>query len=306
MYLVQNLSTYKIAKKIGCDPKTVYYWLQKHKIKTRPINKGPISQQMLSNLYVDKKMSLKQIGNLYHMSPSGILKRIRKTTIKTRETWEVNTGIKKPFAGNNNERAYLIGFRIGDLGIRQSSLKTKMILVGSNTTKKDQIQLMTKLFENYSKVWVGNPNKKGVMSFSTILHPSFSFLLPKQDDIERWITKNDKLMTSFVSGYIDAEGSFGVYNNRGKFRLGSYDKNILRLIHLWLLKLKIKSIFELERPKKTGQNQDFWRITINDASTLHKFYNLIYINLRHKKRITDFDKVEENVLLRSKNGTIHL
>lgn len=306
LYIEQKLSTYKIAKKLSCDPKTVYYWLNKHKIKTRSVAKSPISQNVLSNLYTDKHMSLKQIGKIYQMTPSGILKRIKKACIKTRKSWETNTGIKKPFIGNNIEKSYLIGFRIGDLGIRESSPKTKLILVGSNTTKREQISLMSNLFKNYSKVWVSKPNHRGVMSFSTILHPSFLFLLPKYDNIEKWIVQNNKYMTAFVAGYIDAEGSFSVYNKRGKFRVGSYDKNILNQIHQWLSKLDIKSVLKLERLKKTGQNQDFWRITINDAASLYKLYLLIYGELRHTKRKLDFDSVKENILLRSKHGTIHL
>lgn len=306
LYVEQKLSTYKIAKKVSCDPKTVYYWLNKHKIKTRPVAKSPISQNVLSNLYTDKHMSLKQIGKIYQMTPSGILKRIRKASIKTRKTWETNTGIKKPFIGNNIEKSYLIGFRIGDLGVRQSSLKTKMILVGSNTTKTDQILLMSNLFKKYSKIWVSNPNHKGVMSFSTILHPSFSFLLPKQDSIEEWIASNDILMISFIAGYIDAEGSFGIYNKRAKFRVGSYDKNILSQINVWFKKVSIKSTLELERPKKKGQNKDFWRITINNDPSLYKLYKFLHSKLRHNKRLSDLNKIKENILLRAKNGTIQL
>lgn len=306
LYITKKISTYKIAKLIGCSVKTISNKMKAFKIKGRPISKTPISTERLNYLYKKRGLSLKEIGQIYKMTPSGILKRTKKAKVVMRKSWESNTGVKKPFNGNLEEKAYIIGFRLGDLGIRQSSPKTKMIIVGSNTTKKDQILLMSNLFEKYSKIWVSNPNQKGVMSFSTILHPSFSFLLPKQDGIEKWICKNNKFMTSFVSGYIDAEGSFGVYNNRGKFRVGSYDKNILKQIHQWLLKLNIKSIIELERIKKIGQNRDFWRITINDAPILHKLYKLLRYNLRHKKRLADFDKVEENVLLRLKNGTIHL
>jgi len=35
-YLVEELSTYDIAKIVGCDPKTVYSWVKKFGIPTRP------------------------------------------------------------------------------------------------------------------------------------------------------------------------------------------------------------------------------------------------------------------------------
>ena len=86
------------------------------------------------------------------MSPSGVLKRTRKLNIHLRESWDTNTGIKKPFTGNLVEKAYMIGFRLGDLGICESSPRTKMILVGTNTTKNDQIELVSNLFKKYSSV----------------------------------------------------------------------------------------------------------------------------------------------------------
>lgn len=246
------------------------------------------------------------IGKIYKMTPSGIMKRMKKFNITLREPWITNTGLKKPFTGTLVEKAYLIGFRLGDLGVRKSSNKTQMVKVGSNTTKKEQVELIDKLFKRYSKVWVGKPNNIGVVSISTILHPSFLFLLPKTDNIENWIRTNNKLMAVFVAGYIDAEGSFGIYNGRAKFRIGSYDKKILKQISTWLRKIKIKSVLKLESKKKISQNKDFWRITVNEAKSLVKLYEIVFPSLKHSKRISDFIKVVKNINSRAQNGTIQL
>ena len=181
-----------------------------------------------------------------------------------------------------------------------------MIVVGSSTTKKEQVTLIKNLFNKYSKVWISKPNNVGVINVSTILHPSFSFLLPKSINIEKWIVSNDTNMAAFVGGYIDAEGSFGVYNKRSRFRLGSYDNKILKQIHTWLRKFNIKSIYILERQKKVGQNCDFWRITVNEARSLMKLYRIIFSYLKHSKRKADFIKVIKNINLRAQNGTIQL
>lgn len=306
LYISKRLSTYKIADEFGYNPKTVYNWLKKYHIPTRSIRKPEINKKLLQNLYLAEKMSLKKIGKTYGMTPSGILKRIRKLKIKTRSSWETNTSFKKPFAESDEEKAYMIGFRLGDLGIRQPSRKTMTVLVGTNTTHIDQINLVKWLFQKYSKVWISKPNASGVMSFSTILHPTFSFLVPKKDIIESWIYKNDRFMASFTAGYIDAEGSFGVYNKRAKFRVGSYDKTILKQINSWFKKKEIKSLLRLERKKKIGQNKDFWRITINDAASLGLLYTTLFAKLRHKNRIRDFIIVRKNLLSRFKNGTIRI
>jgi len=306
LYIKDKLSTYKIATILKCDSKTIYRYLIKYNIKTRPISKAPISKNILLNLYQNKRLSLKQIGNLYGMTASGVLKRMRKHNISMRNSWETNTGVKKPFDGTPEEKAYMIGFRLGDLGVRKSSPKTKMILVGTNTTKKEQIELCRHLFGKYSKVWVSKPNIIGVMSFSTILHPSFDFLLPKNDCVEDWIASDNKIMVAFTAGYIDAEGSFGVYNKRAKFRVGSYDKGILKRINTWLKQNKIKSILELERKKKAGQNKDFWRITVNEAKSLLILYGLIFPFMMHRKRKMNFNEVKQNVASRLRSGTIRI
>ena len=113
-------------------------------------------------------------------------------------------------------------------------------------------------------------------------------------------------MAAFVGGYIDAEGSFGIYDKRSRFRLGSYDKEILEQIHTWLKIHKIKSIYILERQKRVGQNNDFWRITINDSKSLAVLHKLVFLYLRHSKRRSDFTKVMENINSRVQNGTIQL
>lgn len=305
IYLNRKLSTYKTGALLHCDPKTVFYWLRKHNIPTRPIYKGEITANILFNLYINKKLSLKKIGKMYKMSSAGILKRMKKLNIPRRTSWEANTSAKIPFCGPIKEKAYLIGFRIGDLGVRTPSKVTQSVLVGSNTTKNDQATLIKNLFKKYSKVWISK-SKNGIISISALLHKSFNFLVPKKDCIEKWILKNRNLMLFFMAGYIDAEGSFGVYDNRGKFRIGSYDKNILASMSGFLNKNNIKNILNLERKLGKKQNGDFWRLTINDGYSLFKFHNLIADKIRHNKRKADFQLVIENIHSRLYNGTIHV
>jgi len=306
LYFTKKLSTYKIAKLLNCSVKTISNKMRKYNFKGRPVSKPPIDEEILLNEYSNKRLSLKEIGIRHNLTASGVLKRMRKFNIPTRDSWETNTGIKIPFKGTLEEKAYMTGFRLGDLGVRQSSKKTKMITVGSNTTKNEQVVLIKNLFKKYSKVWVSKPNLIGVINISTILHPSFSFLLPKNDNIEKWIRANDKTMRAFTAGYIDAEGSFGIYNKRAKFRLGSYDKNILKQISVWLKNHRMKTIFVLERKKKLGQNKDFWRITINDAKSLLILHELIFPYMKHKKRKMDLKAAKQNVVSRLRSGTIRI
>lgn len=299
------MSTYQIATFKGCSIRTITNRMKAYGIKGRPIKKPDIKKETLIRLYHDDRLSLKKIGDLYDMSPSGILKRMRKNQLDLRNSWDTNiNNPKKPFTGSDEEKAYIIGFRIGDLGVRLSSKRTKNIRVNSNTTKNDQAELIMNMFNKYSDVWISKPNWRGVISTSTILHPSFSFLLTKEDMIEKWIRIDDRLMSAFVAGYIDAEGSFGIYNNRGRFRLGSYDKGILSEITSWLRKLGMTAILCLERKQNVHQRQDFWRITINERLSLSKLFSLILPYMKHQKRIRDFSNVNKNVISRLRNGKI--
>ena len=67
-------------------------------------------------------------------------------------------------------------------------------------------------------MWISKPNKIGV-NFP-FLHPSFSFLLPKKDVVEK--VDYDRIQTAiaFIAGYIDQKVVLCI-QQRAKFRVGS-------------------------------------------------------------------------------------
>lgn len=310
LYIKKKLSTYKIAKILNCTVMTIRKRMQKYRIVVRPLKKVFIEKNTLENYYLKNKLSLSKIGKIYNINAVAVLKKIRKYRIPLRKSWETNTiHIKKPFSGSIEEKAYLIGFRLGDLGVRQKSTKTYSVLVGCNSTKIEQINLIKSLFEKYSHIWIST-NSKGVTSVTTLLHPSFSFLIPKQDNIESWIINHTKYIMAFIAGYTDAEGSIGVYAGRAKFRLGSYDFQILKQITEELKKRNIRAILKLEVPKgfinKQGviNNGDFWRITVNEKQSLFKLFNLLLPYMKHEKRINNLVEAKNNIIQRN-NAIIH-
>jgi intein/homing endonuclease len=138
------------------------------------------------------------------------------------------------------EKAYLIGFRLGDLNVRQHCL---LIDIKTNTTKIDQINLFRKLFENYGHVYI-KEYKNNFVNMEVLLNQSFSFLISKKGDIEQWILNDNSYFLAFLAGYIDTEGNIGVYCKR--VRVGSYDKNLLRLIHKKPISMNIHNIFRMK------------------------------------------------------------
>lgn len=306
-YLKKRLSTYQIARLYKCDSKTIYKRLKEFGIPTRPRQKIKITKKVLRDLYFNKRFSLAAIGKLYNCNQVAIFKKMRKFGFSSRSSWETNEKHpKSDFSGNLLEKSYLLGFRAGDLGVRRTSKITGTIHVGCNSTKPAQIKLIKNLFKNYGPVWIGKPNKRGVQSIDTLINASFSFLLPKKDKINSWILKNKNYFAAYLAGYTDAEGSIGVYDNRAKFRLGSYDVRVLRDITRILIDRGIKAILQLERRKgtisKKGviQRGDFWRITINEKNSLLSLFKLIGPSLRHSDRIRAMEKAIRNIKERNR------
>lgn len=302
LYTTEKLSTYKIAEIIGCDPKTIYHKLKKYRISTRPRKIVKIDKKKLEDLYLKRRFSLAKIGKIYKCCPVAILKKMRNENISRRTSWETNEKYKKTdFDGNLLTKAYLLGFRAGDLGVRRQSETTGSIKVGCNSTKPAQINLIRNLFKDYGPVWVGKPNKKGVRSIDILLNKSFSFLLPKEDKIDNWILKKRNCLAAFTAGYTDAEGNIGIYDKRARFRLGSYDIGILKSIYKNFKKLQIKSGLRLETKAgfvdKRGliHNGDFWRITFNEKNSLLSLFKEIGPYLKHDDKIKAMKMALKNI-----------
>lgn len=193
LYVTQKLSTDQIATRFGCNHITVVNRMKKYGIKsrghlglTKPIN---ISKEKFEYLYYKRNLSASQIAKIVHCSRSGIERKMKIFKIKTRNIDNRVCKYKKyDFSGNLTEKAYMIGFRLGDLNI----VPVKNIIVARcSTTKRNQIKLIRNLFSSYTK-----PNvtmaKRGTFEIAAYLNKSFSFLLPKHDNIEPWILENPK------------------------------------------------------------------------------------------------------------------
>lgn len=336
LYLKDKLSTRKIAKIYRCGKSTIENKLKKYKIVARNksealklvprAEKYKISKEKLQKFYKDKKLSTYKIAEIYNCSPSAIFYKLKKFNIPRRTDIEgiiltnnkrcrkiakaVSRYTKKDFDGSETDKAYLIGFRLGDLHVTKKKYG-ETIYISSYTTKKDQVTLMNNLFRRFGHILitknkkVTKRGKKENYHFMAHLNPSFDFLVNKKDGIDKWILEKDNYFLSFLAGYTDAEGSFGVYNGFGSFALGSYDKNIIHQIHKRLKSLNIKTKAPRIMVKggyidKRGVKtfRDLWSLRIRRKNELHKFIDLIEPHIKHLKRRGDLLKVKENIISR--------
>ncbi len=271
-----------------------------------------LSQKKLYTLYHAKNKSPYAIGKLLGCSFKTITNRLQEYGIPLKSPSFARMKYKKyDFSGNLTEKAYLIGFRLGDLAVSKTTPFAETVVVRLHTTHDVQIDLFKKLFKKYGKVVSYKSPTNPSTNVNAYLNRSFEFLLSKHDLVEDWIIKNEKYFRSFAAGYIDAEGTFGIYQGRARFKIDSYDKEILSQIHMWLDRNKIPNKFFRVAQKgdyvKYGNynfKKDVWRINVNEANSIVKFINLISLYIRHKKRRKDIEKNLRNISQRKLKGTI--
>lgn len=297
MYQKEGLSTYKIARQIGCDPKTIFYWLHRYQIPTRKRKMVIINKELLTKMY-KSGLTLRSIGHRHNITASAVYRKMVQLKLSRRTPWEKNIIHKRnDFSKNKSEKAYLIGFRIGDLNVTKNS---SSITVKSNTTHLVQATLIKALFSKYGPVWISSPpTNKLIYHCSVGLNHTFNFLIPKHKEIPFWITRSNSLYFSFLAGYIDAEGTIRIYAKRARLRIGSYDKTILKQIHEWLIKVGIKNSFRLEsKADGVKQNGDCYRVDIMDRYALYSFLPQLLPLLKHSRRKKDAQEALKNVVAR--------
>lgn len=294
LYINKLFSPYKIAKQFDCSPSTIRNWIIEYGFPIRKKKLISISKEELKRLYYDKRLSLNEIGKKFGYTASGLFGVFKKLGFTLRTTSESSKyhSHRFNFNGVPTLKAYLIGFRIGDMHVRKGR---HIIRVGFGTTKQDQVVLFEELFKKFGHVYIGEKDKKGAWHPEVALNKSFSFLLPKYRNIPRWIYQSKKHFFSFLAGYSDAEANIGCYP-RARFKIASYDYGILRGIGRGMKKyLKISPVFFIEKTDRKTHNQDALSITINEMGNLARLLNTLKPLLKHKNRLNCIDIALENI-----------
>lgn len=215
---------------------------------------------------------------------------------------------KFDFSGDIIEKAYMLGFRLGDLNVYQTSKNSELIVARCNTTQVVQIRLMEKLFSRYGKVTISRGQYS--TNVNCFLNRSFIFLLPKYERVPAWIDGDKTTSAAFIAGYTDAEGNFILNQYRARFKIDSYDVGILNWIANWLNNKDIN--FKLRRIGKTGDlrsngtrfKHDIWRLNVNEAISLMRFITMIKPFSKHDTRLLHMEVCETNIKQRIANKTI--
>ena len=319
-YFKEKLSMFEIADRLGCTHSAIVYKFQKFGIESRgnlglttPIK---LTKKGFEYLYYDRGLSLKKIARIAHFSESGLERRFKTYGLKSRGIQNRACKYKKfDFSGDPIEKAYLIGFRLGDLNIYDL---VNVIQARCSSTINSQIFLIKKLFSSYTtpktRRYLDYRYKIPKTEIVCLLNKSFEFLVPKEDKIPDWVLRNKKLFFSFFAGYTDAEGCF-YFKKPGKlgktpiasFEIQSQDKIII--IGLWknLQKYKIVAPFP-KISRKAGaidsrgmkNNKDMWRFEVCRKESLWKLIHFLEPYLKHKNKVKRIREVKDNLILRNK------
>ncbi len=272
-------------------------------------NKIILKQNVLRHLYLVQNLTPMEIGKRLHCSFATVRNRLEEFGVPLKNPAVARMRYaKSDCTPNQFIRSYMLGFRLGDLNVYKRGKHSETVVVRCHTTQKAQVSVLTSLFREFGKVSV-TPRKEH-FTINCFLNRSFEFLLSKDKEAWQWVRERDSVAPSFIAGYVDAEANFIINQGKGRFKIDSYDRFILKWICSWLSGKGI--IFRYKCIRKQGPswknqpplNGDLWRLNINEANSLEKFIKSISPFLRHAHRIRDAKKCLHNVELRRKNGTI--
>jgi len=272
------------------------------------VDKIVVPYSRLYEFYCVQKLGLETTANELGVSRNTVQRRLVDYGIPIRRKSESHVRhTRRDFTGNLEEKAYLLGFRTGDLFVTMSKgAQSETIVASCHTSNQEQIDLVQSLFEPYGHVSV-TQYAGGTQQIVAYLNMTFDFLLPKHKAIPDWIFFSPDCFLAFLAGYIDAEGSFCV-TRRGValFQLKSSDTAILTQIHRGLIDhydvVLPKPRCVQRRGEKSNKhyllNQDVWTLATGAKGLIYRLCGLLEPYARYSKRRRDMQAVLYNVTSR--------
>jgi len=246
-----------------------------------------LTKEELEKLYWQQKLTLSQIGRMFSVTYPTVIYWMKKRGIHTRGVRKYHT---KPFDGNELEKAYLMGLRLGDLNVQ---LHRRQILTRTSTSHPNMLELFRGTFQKYSHVHqfpMFHPKKKPHFDWQiyALLDKSFKFMLDKA--VPNEITADENMFYAFLAGYADAEGCILITPNKDGVRLylniASEDSKTMSIIAAKLkeagyhLTLRIAA----KRGESYGRkyNNDYWELRIATKVDVVKL--LERLEFRHREK----------------------
>ena len=224
---------------------------------------------------------------MLHLKGRGVERRTRVEA----QIRAVTKHIRLPFKGDDRDRAYLIGFSIGDLNV---SSHGRAIRVKTATTHPSMAELITNLFQKHGHILLA-PRRSGLAGFEWSiqcdLDSSFGFLLAASRSLPEWVF-NDDNFPSFTAGLFDAEGSiwFNRSNNLFELSITNSNRGMLERVTRGLNKLNLSPYLGFSK------GSSVWKLQLWRPDEVHRFLSLIPV--KHPERLA-----KAKLVLESKDST---
>lgn len=203
---------------------------------------------------------------------------------------------RKPFGGDEIERAYLMGLRYGDL---HSVRHGRAVRVRVSTTHPAMADLFESVFSPYGYVH-RYPREAKLTGYEWTLEcdldESFDFILNKPS-IPELRSMTDELFVAFLAGVFDAEGSIFLHRKEQRHdpevSITSSDRDFLDYLSFRIRKIGLSAHVEWRRQKldRHGIVSDSVRghIRIWRLADVQKFLGLV--RLRHHEKLAKAELV---------------
>jgi len=231
------------------------------------------------------------VGAFFGKDAKSVWRLMRKKGVRTRSVSEAMTRCaKRPFSGDPDEKAYLIGLRAGDLYVSKHGGSIRATV---STTHLAMIELIRRVFGKYARVVATPKFLKKWNQFEwevySLLHSSFEFLLTKR------VEANESFL-SFLAGFFDAEGSISIRRQssstttRVVLEISSNNLRLLKFFHVQLRRLGYHPKLPSKPARTKGEiigygpyTRSFWRLSITRTYEAVKL--LSSLPIKHKEKV---------------------
>ena len=298
MYHEQGLSLGEIARLAGTTKSHVHYYMSKFDLQRRPWTGLEPKQDpnLILSLYKDQGKTLEEISEMLGISKSTAWKHAtRQIRLRPRSA---PTYLRNPFSGNDLERAYLLGYRAGDLNAFQDSALT--ITARVSTTHQAMLETFRAAFTRYGHC-IMTPRRVFLTGYDwqikAYLDNSFRFLIPKPTE-----PPSETVLYVFIAGFGDSDGCWSMSNDHGRatfsFDLTSRRRDLLDNIaialqnegyhpHVYLSREKgtIKMVKGRDETRAITLTDDTWTLVIKRKDDVKRLARCVLPYSKHQEKI---------------------
>ena len=310
LYVDEHLSTAKIAARYGLErvsPKTaesmILYHLKRNGIwrRDKAEHSRKVTEEMVDEWAkrYEAGESLKDIAEgpvEWKVDPVTVFNHLKKRGMKLRDKVEaqieaVTKFERVPFRGDKRNQAYILGFVWGDCSVEKHG---RAIRVRSGTTHPEFANLFKHLFGGYGHIRMYPKAAKvtpAEWNLEVDLDGSFEFLLEKNIRSIPEMLDNRALLSSFLAGFADAEGSIYFHKNGNAgsfiFQLSNTNDDLIRELQQLLMSEQYhpKLYCGLSGPiGPQGTRSKIWQLAFNRPLEVYRI--LSSLPLRHNEKTT--------------------